>query len=301
MKAAIDRYEPFLAKPIADPTPREELARLHAQYGLLIQESKAYSQVLQTSVVAEFEKARTIQEQLLQEHPGDRALRCDLGWTLILEEWWPHDEPPPPEEAGLRAIAMFRQLVAEDPADPFARDDLVWATWLYTRLHPDLNDPAVRNISNEGLAIGEQLVRDYPASAEFRRDLANALEINEARALKSNPTPAEAENALSVYRRVLSLRRATLADLLADRPEALQPQRPIESEARMVFPSVLYGKCDIGWSYELADAAYRQTAGLARLGGHLRSSHGDLERRGGTQSIRGGVHFNAGRSIPKSD
>ena len=39
MKAAIDRYEPFLAKPIADPTPREELARLHAQYGLLLQES----------------------------------------------------------------------------------------------------------------------------------------------------------------------------------------------------------------------------------------------------------------------
>ena len=27
MKVAIDRYEPFLAKPIADPTPREELAR----------------------------------------------------------------------------------------------------------------------------------------------------------------------------------------------------------------------------------------------------------------------------------
>src|SRR5208282_5076885 len=128
MKAAIDRYEPFLAKPIADPTPREELARLHAQYGLLIQESNAYSEVLQTRVEAEFEKARTIQEQLLQEHPGDRALRCDLGWTLVLEEWWPHDEPPPAEEAGLRAIAMFRQLIAEEPADPFARDDLLWAT-----------------------------------------------------------------------------------------------------------------------------------------------------------------------------
>jgi hypothetical protein len=116
----------------------------------------------------------------------------------------------------------------------------------------------VRNTSNEGLAIGERLVRDYPASAEFRRDLANALEINEARALRSSSTPAEAKNALSVYRRILSLRRAILADLLADRPEALQPQRPIDSEAHMVFPSVLYGKCDIGWSYELADAAYRQ-------------------------------------------
>ena len=38
---------------------------------------------------------------------------------------------------GLRAIAIFRRLVAEDPADPFARDDLVWATWLYTRLHEE--------------------------------------------------------------------------------------------------------------------------------------------------------------------
>jgi serine/threonine protein kinase len=258
MKAAIDRYEPFLAKPISDPTPREELARLHAQYGLLIQESKAYSKALQTSVEAEFEKARTIQEQLLQEHPGDRALRCDLGWTLVLEEWWPHDEPPPAEQAGLRAIAMFRLLVAEDPADPFARDDLLWATWLYTRLHDNLNDPAVRSIANEGLAIGEQLVRDFPASVEFRRDLANALEINEVRAMRSNPTAAQAEHALSVYRQVLSLRRGILADLLADRPDAFQPQRPIDSEAHMVFPSVLYGKCDIGWSFELADAAYRQ-------------------------------------------
>ena len=258
MKAAIDRYEPFLAKPIADPTPREELARLHAQYGLQIEESNGNSTALPASVVAEFEKARTIQEQLLQEHPGDRALRCDLGWTLNLEEWWPHDEAPSSEQAGLRAIAMFRQLVAEDRADPFARDDLVWATWLYRRLHHDENNPAVSSISNEGLAVGEQLVRDYPASVEFRRDLANALEINEVRAMKSNPTAAEAEHALSVYHRVLSLRQGVLADLLANRPEAFQPQCPTDSEAYMVFPSVLYGKCDIGWSSELADAAYRQ-------------------------------------------
>ena len=153
---------------------------------------------------------------------------------------------------------MFRQLIAEDPADPFARDDLVWATWLYTRLHDDLSDPAVGSISNEGLAVGEQLVRDYPASVEFRRDLANALEINEDLAMKSNPKAAEAEHALSVYHRVLSLRQGILADLLANRPEAFQPQGPPDSEACMVFPSVLYSKCDIGWSCEHSDAAYRQ-------------------------------------------
>ena len=190
MKAAIDRYEPFLAKPIADPTPREELARLHAQYGLLLRESS--NNTPRATIEAESEKARSIQEQLLQEHPGDRALRCDLGWTLNLEEWQRNNAEPSPEEPGLRAIAMFRQLVAEDPADPFARDDLVWATWLYTRRHDALNDPAVSTISNEGLAVGEQLVRDYPASVEFRRDLANALVINEVRAMKTNPTAAEA-------------------------------------------------------------------------------------------------------------
>ena len=258
MKAAIDRYEPFLAQPIADPTPREELARLHAQYGLQIEESNDNSKGLPASVVAEFEKARTIQEQLLREHPGDRALRCDLGWTLNLEEWWPHDEAPSAEQAGLRAVVIFRQLVAEDPTDPFARDDLVWATWLYRRLHRDLNNPAVSSISNEGLAVGEQLVRDYPASVEFRRDLANALGNDEVSAMRSNPTTAQAEHALSVYHRILSLRQGVLADLLANRPEAFEPQRPTDSEAYMVFPSVLYAKCDIGWSFGLADAAYRQ-------------------------------------------
>ena len=28
---------------------------------------------------------------------------------------------------------------------------------------------------NESISLGEQLVREYPASAEFRRELANAL------------------------------------------------------------------------------------------------------------------------------
>ena len=258
MKAAIDRYEPFLAKPIADPTPREELARLHADYGLELDESSNNATALWPSIRAEFEKARTIQEQLLQEHPGDRALRCDLGWTLSLEEWRARDDAPWAERAGLRSIAMFRQLVAEDPADPFARDDLVWATLIYARLQKNSNDPAVSSISDEGLAVGEQLVRDYPASLEFRRDLANALSVNEDRAMKSNPTIAEAEHALSIYRRVLSLRQGVLADLLANRPESFQPQRPTDSEANMVSPSVLYAKCDIGYSSENSAAAYRR-------------------------------------------
>jgi hypothetical protein len=144
-----------------------------------------------------------------------------------------------------------------------------------------LNDPEASSISNEGLAVGEQLVHDYPASVEFRRDLANALVINEARAMRSNPTAAEAEHALSVYQRILSLRQGILADLLANRPEAFQPQRPTDSEAYMVFPSVLYAKCDIGWSFALGRRGVSPDARLARLGDRLLSIHSDLEGRGG--------------------
>ena len=120
----------------------------------------------------------------------------------------------------------------------------MWATRLYTRQHVDLSDPEVKEISNEGIAIGEQLVREYPASAEFRRDLANALEISEYRALKSGPTPEEAEHALSVFRQVLGLRQAILADLLAGRPETFQPRCPIDAEATMVYPGcpLCYGR-----------------------------------------------------------
>ena len=39
MKAVIDRYEPFLAQPISDPTPREEAARLYARYGQVLLEA----------------------------------------------------------------------------------------------------------------------------------------------------------------------------------------------------------------------------------------------------------------------
>ena len=124
MKAAIDRYEPFLSQPIPDPTPREELARLYAQYGQMLLER---TEVFDQSVMDQFEKARKLQEQLLQEHPGDRMLRENLGWTCILEEWRPHTMPPTPEQAGRQAIEIFRSLVAENPSDPFVRDDLVWS------------------------------------------------------------------------------------------------------------------------------------------------------------------------------
>jgi tetratricopeptide (TPR) repeat protein len=239
MKAAIDRYEPFLSQPMADPTPREELARLYARYGLMIVDQ---TNVLDQSVMDEFEKARKLQDQLLHEHPGDRSLRVDLGWTLILEEWRNHKFAPLPEQAGRRAVEILKSLVAENPSDPFTRDDLVWALM---ELAGFVDHAEALSDVNEAVAIGEQLVQKYPASADFRRDLANALDAKTFVLRASDNTPATWAAAMTSCRRSLDLSKAVLADLLANRPEALLPERPKEDEASMVTESPIWAKFDV--------------------------------------------------------
>jgi eukaryotic-like serine/threonine-protein kinase len=254
MKAVIDRYEPFLAKPIPDPTPREELARLYARYGQLLLER---TEIYDDSVAAEFEKARTLQEQLLKEHPGDRSLRSDLGWTCILEEWRNHTMPPSPERAGRQAVEIFRSLVAEDPSDPFTRDDLVWALW---RLSVNAAPDEGIALANEAVAIGEQLVAKYPDSAEFRRELANALRMQAFFLFNYNPTPQSVAKAISIRRRLLDLEQGIFADLTSNRPEAMQPERPKGDEGRMFGDSRMWAEFDV------ADNS-RDTAGYYRKQG----------------------------------
>ncbi len=248
MKAAIDRYEPFLLQPIPDPTPRAELARLYAGYGQMLLER---TEVFDQSVMDEFEKARKLQEQLLQEHPGDRMLRENLGWTRILEEWRPHTMPPSPEQAGRQAIEIFRSLVAENPGDPFVRDDLVWALWRIGRYV----DPAeALSTVNESIALGEQLVREYPASAEFRRELANALFVKSQHLLESKPSPTSAAAAMPFRIRGLELQKAIWADMKAGRPAIYQPERPEGDEARIVSISPMWAEFDVALhSYFLAN------------------------------------------------
>jgi serine/threonine protein kinase len=239
MKAAIDRYEPFLAKPIADPTPREELARLYAQYAQqMLERTENFDQ----SVMAEFEKARKLQEQLLVEHPGDRTIRENLGWTCILEEWRPHDVKPTPEQAGRQAIEIFRGLVAEDPGDPSARDGLIWSLWRTARYIG--NAEALTNL-DEAVAIGEQLVQEYPTSAEFRRELANSLFVKSTFMAGDNPTPRSATLAMPFRKRSLEIDEAIFADLKANRPEALQPERPEADEGRVVGESPMWAEFDV--------------------------------------------------------
>ena len=145
--------------------------------------------------------------------------------------------PPLPLDSGTKAIENFRKLVAEDPADPFARDDLIWALWRTA----EYDDPAVGlGLTDEAIKIGEHLVEEYPASAGFRRDLANALNVRGY--LIANPSPDSARKALPFVLRSLGLKAAALADLEANRPEAFQPQRPRDSEADMLRPASCGGR-----------------------------------------------------------
>src|SRR5438270_11702758 len=64
------------------------------------------------------------------------------------------------------------------------------------------------------------------------RHLASALEVNEDRAMKSNPTIAEAENALSVYHRVGVLH------------QRVQRRTPRVKQALKTF-RLLYGRTSI--------------------------------------------------------
>jgi tRNA A-37 threonylcarbamoyl transferase component Bud32/tetratricopeptide (TPR) repeat protein len=251
MKAAIDRYEPFLSQPSGDPTPREELARLYAQYGELM---LGRTEVFDQSVMDEFEKARKLQEQLLSEHPGDRMLRENLGWTCILEEWRPHTVSPTPEQAGRQAIDIFRSLVAENPSDPFARDDLVWALW---RIDRYLSLPEALQDVNESVSLGEQLVQEYPASAEFRRELANALYVKSQVLIGRNPTPLLTAAAMPFRIRGLELDKAIWADMKAGRPKIFQPERPEGDEARIVSISPMWAEFDVGLHSEFLADLYK--------------------------------------------
>ncbi len=125
MRAAIDRYKPFLNRPSADPAPRAELARIYVKYGFIALFNGAdYA----TVAVPAYESALAIQQQLVREHPENRALRSDLGWTYFFYAWGGNSSDAK-RQALARATAIFEALVDEAPGDPLARADLAWALW----------------------------------------------------------------------------------------------------------------------------------------------------------------------------
>jgi serine/threonine protein kinase len=240
MRAALDRYQHFLEEPATDPALRAELGRLYLRYGFNAKEVSAdYHQV----VVPAYDSALAIQEQLVKEQPTNRAFRADLGYTIIYSKLWWNDTSGV-QEYQPQAIAIFEGLMRENPQDPFARSGLVWALGLdVDGVLPDSPEKTAR--SERRLALLEQLVAEYPHSAEFRRDLANQLAwYPKAGELASDPAAALARVA-----RANELRGAVAEAMVRNDPEVLSPLRPKDSEAQLLRPSQLWSKIDLtyGW------------------------------------------------------
>ena len=157
-------------------------------------------------------------------------LRQNLGWTYILEEWRPHAMPPTPEQAGRQAIDIFRSLVAENPSDPFARDDLVWALWRIARyLDPvEAIEKAVSSTPSgkSQLAVWWRSIRHVGG---IPADLANALcSSNRSICSASNPTRQPRSGSVPFRVEVWNQRKSIWADMMAGRPDlpAERPGRP---------------------------------------------------------------------------
>ncbi|MGO8681130.1 MAG: protein kinase domain-containing protein [Limisphaerales bacterium] len=250
MRAALDRYQHFLEQPSADPVLRAELGRLYLRYGFNSKEVGAdYNKV----VIPAYNSALAIQQQLVREQPENRSFRADLGYTIIYSKLWWNDV------SGVKvyqpqAIATFEGLVRENPEDPFARSGLVWALGLdVAGVLPD--DPEKMAKSERRLALLEQLVKEYPLSAEFRRDLANQLAWYPSAGEGASDHVTE----LARVSRANELRAAVIAGLEQHDPAVLAPLHPRDSEAQLLRPSLLWAKID------LANGWQRQSLVLAQL------------------------------------
>ena len=233
MQSAVEHYESFVNGSSLDPAPRAELARLYVMYGFTAEDIGANSRNVTMPL---FQKARAIQEDLLREHPHDRALRSDLAWTFTILSWRRSRDPVIAQEAADKAIALFEELVAESPGDPLAHSDLALILWLSgTR-------PTHEADRQRSLAIREQLVKEYPYSAEFRRNLANSLHVKARRIFDTN-----LDQALALIERATVLRRAVVADIETKLPGALLPARPRDSAAHLQKVTLIWTKRDVAY------------------------------------------------------
>jgi len=110
---------------------------------------------------------------------------------------------------------------------------------------------------NESISIGEQLVQEYPVSAEFRRELANALFMKSQVLIWRNPTPLSTAAAMPFRIRGLELHKAIWADMKAGRPRIFQPERPEGDEARIVGTSPMWAEYDVGLHSDFLASLYK--------------------------------------------
>jgi len=117
------------------------------------------------------------------------------------------------------AVAIFEKLVDESPAaDPFIRADLGLALWDQTRGYTGAQALA---ISQHGVDVRRELVREYPRSAEFRRDLSVSLHWH-----ADATSELEPEKGLTLFREAIALRYSVWHDLDHPSPEIYAPIRP---------------------------------------------------------------------------
>jgi serine/threonine protein kinase len=240
MRAAIDRYKPFLDQPSPDPAPRAELARLYVKYGFF---NYVNGEDYKTAVAPYIDSGIAIQKQLLQEHPDNRALREDLGWSCLFRSWRGESA-----DAGLLATEMFESLTNANGDDALARADLAWAFW--QRSYSTNGSESLR-FSEGALNIREQLVKEFPRSAEFRRDLATSLQRQATLLSNENPT-----NALVLLTRAIDLRAGLIPELEQRTPEIFVPLRAVNSAARILRTALHWTKRDLALNCVLAARQY---------------------------------------------
>lgn len=106
-------------------------------------------------------------------------------------------------------------------------------------------------VTARALAIREQLVKEFPQTAEFRQCLATSLQWQSR--LQDNPAAA-----LALLSRATDLRTSLVADMDHHVPAIQLPMRPRESEARLIRPSLVWIKRDLGLGYALEASEHAQ-------------------------------------------
>ena len=226
MLTAIERYKKFLEKSPKNPAVRAELARLYAAYGFA---AHGNGEDIQKVIKPAFEAALSIQRQLIAEYPTNREIQSDLGWTLIFAPW----SAPGFRGASEEAAAIFQKQLQADPTNPIIRADLAWALWqngFYTSVSNGLA------MQHQARVMREELLAEFPRSAELRRDLAKCLQLSP-------------DHSIDDLERARKLQETLKADLENHAPDIWVPTRGADSEARILRPSLHWALRDLVMTY----------------------------------------------------
>jgi tetratricopeptide (TPR) repeat protein len=145
-----------------------------------------------------------------------------------------------------RAIDLFGALVREDPDDLLARGDLAWAL---SSMVWHSSESQKLALLNQALEIREQLVKEFPRSAEFRSALASGLKQ------QAHLSQANYSTRLAILSRATDLLTSLEADMAQHDPAIWLPARPRDSEEVLLTrPDPMWTRRDVAAMN--AEAAY---------------------------------------------